>query len=351
MKLCKASIALLFTISLFISPAFANDCKKAVELYNKGTLSRNLTQKEKLLKGALKVACSDKAILARIQNNLADTYENQGRYEEAIKVYQEAIELDPELLSPYIGMGDVYSKMGKTQSAAEYYNKYWDRVHYKDRKQLYRSLSLRGKLRTIRPVPAEDLYFGFNEAILTQESERQLEELLSALNEEELKTYRFQLRGHTCSIGSDEYNQGLSERRAKAVKDWLVGHGYSETQLQTIGFGEKDPVANNRTEEGRRLNRRVEIRTVGIMVTGTRQPSEELSKGKGWLEEGLRLFSEGKYQGAITAYEKALKVFKQEQSTEGIRAASGNLFLVYQALGNEEKAEGYLKQFQETDSM
>ncbi len=110
--------------------------------------------------------------------------------------------------------------------------------------------------------PSEDLYFGFNETILTQESERQLKELLAALGDDELKSYRFQLAGHTCSIGSDVYNQKLSEQRAKAVKEWLISKGYPADRLQIAGFGKRKPVADNSTEEGRKLNRRVEIRTV-----------------------------------------------------------------------------------------
>jgi OOP family OmpA-OmpF porin len=110
---------------------------------------------------------------------------------------------------------------------------------------------------------SEDLYFGFNETVLTQESERQLQELLAALGDAELKSYHFQLGGHTCSIGSDAYNQKLSERRAEAVKAWLVKNGYPADRLQVIGFGKKKPVADNSTEEGRKLNRRVEIRTLG----------------------------------------------------------------------------------------
>ena len=98
---------------------------------------------------------------------------------------------------------------------------------------------------------------------MTQESERQLQELLAALGDEELKNYRFQLAGHTCSIGSDAYNQKLSERRANAVKEWLVENGYPADRLRVTGFGKRKPVADNSTEEGRKLNRRVEIRTIG----------------------------------------------------------------------------------------
>ncbi len=65
--------------------------------------------------------------------------------------------------------------------------------------------------------------------------------------------------GHTDSQGSDESNQLLSERRANAVAGYLLQKGVVEARIETIGFGEKQPLADNGTTEGRALNRRVEI--------------------------------------------------------------------------------------------
>ena len=326
----------------------ADECKKAVELYNKGTISRNFMEKEKLFKEALSLICKDKQILAKIHNNLADTYENQNRFNEAIAEYKKAIELDPSLHTPYISLGDVYSKLKDQKSAAKYYGKYYSLTSLKTKDQLRGSLSLRGITRSIRAVPSEDLYFGFDEAILTKESEKQLEELLGALNDHELRSYRFQLVGHTCDIGSDLYNQKLSERRAETVKKWLVAHGYSTHQLITTGFGEKKPIADNNTEEGRKLNRRVEIRTIGLGVAEVKRSSTE-GKGMELLKEGERLFLEGNYDQAASSYEKALEGFRENNFKEGIRSALGNLYLVYQTLSNSEKAEANLKEFQKID--
>ena len=65
--------------------------------------------------------------------------------------------------------------------------------------------------------------------------------------------------GHTDNIGSEEYNQGLSERRANSVKNYLVEKGVSSSRIKTKGFGATKPVADNDTEEGQAQNRRTEV--------------------------------------------------------------------------------------------
>lgn len=71
---------------------------------------------------------------------------------------------------------------------------------------------------------------------------------------------RVSVEGHTDSSGSDAYNQALSERRASSVRDYLVGKGVENGRLSTAGYGESQPVADNATDEGRALNRRVELK-------------------------------------------------------------------------------------------
>ncbi len=68
------------------------------------------------------------------------------------------------------------------------------------------------------------------------------------------------VEGHTDSTGSDNYNQGLSERRARAVADYLGTHGVNASRLRVKGYGESSSIASNDTAEGRRLNRRVEVK-------------------------------------------------------------------------------------------
>jgi outer membrane protein OmpA-like peptidoglycan-associated protein len=72
--------------------------------------------------------------------------------------------------------------------------------------------------------------------------------------------FKIKIEGYTCSIGTEKYNRGLSERRANAVKNYLVKEGRIDAKrITTIGYGESDPVASNNTKEGRAKNRRVEI--------------------------------------------------------------------------------------------
>ena len=76
--------------------------------------------------------------------------------------------------------------------------------------------------------------------------------------------------GHTDSTGSDQYNQDLSERRARAVADYLAGRGVQPARIGTRGYGETQPVASNDTPDGQAQNRRVEIKIVPVSQDGVR---------------------------------------------------------------------------------
>ena len=101
----------------------AEDCKKAIELYNKGTGTLDLKLKESLLKDALAAGCTDNKVLARIHNNLADCYEQQNKLDEALKGYAKASELDPQLYTTFLGIGDIYKKRGNNPVAISNYRK------------------------------------------------------------------------------------------------------------------------------------------------------------------------------------------------------------------------------------
>jgi outer membrane protein OmpA-like peptidoglycan-associated protein len=77
---------------------------------------------------------------------------------------------------------------------------------------------------------------------------------------------KFEIEGYTDAIGSDEYNQTLSEKRAESVHDYLVSSGVSMNNVAAAGMGKADPVADNSTPEGRRQNRRVELIVSGDVI-------------------------------------------------------------------------------------
>ncbi|MCX8043452.1 MAG: OmpA family protein [Desulfobacterota bacterium] len=84
---------------------------------------------------------------------------------------------------------------------------------------------------------------------------------------EVLKKYpqtRIRIEGHTDSTGSEDYNQRLSEQRAEAVKNALITRGIDPARLETIGLGESAPIADNNTEAGRQMNRRVRVVIIPI---------------------------------------------------------------------------------------
>lgn len=73
--------------------------------------------------------------------------------------------------------------------------------------------------------------------------------------------------GHTDAVGDPDYNQGLSERRAAAVKRWLVGQGLPDDLIAVAGAGEGQPIADNATADGRAANRRTEVEFRGVRPT------------------------------------------------------------------------------------
>jgi OOP family OmpA-OmpF porin len=108
---------------------------------------------------------------------------------------------------------------------------------------------------------AADAFFDFDKAVLKPEGKAKLDDLIGKVKGINLEVII--AVGHTDSVGSDAYNQKLSVHRSEAVKAYLVSKGIEKNRVYTEGKGEKQPVADNKTKEGRAKNRRVEIEVVG----------------------------------------------------------------------------------------
>ena len=108
---------------------------------------------------------------------------------------------------------------------------------------------------------AADAFFDFDKSVLKPEGRAKLDDLASKMKGINLEVII--AVGHTDAVGGDAYNQRLSVRRSEAVKAYLVSKGVEKYRVYTEGKGEKQPVADNKTSEGRAKNRRVEIEVVG----------------------------------------------------------------------------------------
>jgi OOP family OmpA-OmpF porin len=108
---------------------------------------------------------------------------------------------------------------------------------------------------------AADAFFDFDKAVLKSDGKAKLDDMASKLKSINLEVII--AVGHTDSVGNEAYNQKLSVRRAEAVKAFLISKGIEANRVYTEGKGEKQPVADNKSADGRAKNRRVEIEVVG----------------------------------------------------------------------------------------
>ena len=106
-------------------------------------------------------------------------------------------------------------------------------------------------------IELDGVNFDFDKATLRPEAMAVLNDAAALLSKHERVVV--EIAGHTDSKGSEEYNQGLSKRRADAVRDYLASKGVKASRLSAKGYGESRPIASNDTEEGRAENRRVEM--------------------------------------------------------------------------------------------
>ncbi|MFH2204813.1 MAG: OmpA family protein [Elusimicrobiota bacterium] len=148
--------------------------------------------------------------------------------------------LTTALAIPALGMGlDVFD--GKAENR-----------RLRDAQQELKDLERRIQKKDIPPIE-----FELDKAVLRAHSKQTLELLADLMFR--YPSFKLFISGHTCDIGSEEYNLWLSQKRAEAVKDYLVYLGVMGEFIKAKGYGEAKPVADNETEEGREKNRRVEF--------------------------------------------------------------------------------------------
>jgi outer membrane protein OmpA-like peptidoglycan-associated protein len=105
-------------------------------------------------------------------------------------------------------------------------------------------------------VSLSAVHFALDSAELTSEGRAVLDEQIPGLKE---STNDIEIAGHTCSLGTEAYNEGLAEKRAQTVYNYLVSKGIAAERLTIVSYGETRPAFSNDTEEGRSKNRRVEL--------------------------------------------------------------------------------------------
>ena len=109
----------------------------------------------------------------------------------------------------------------------------------------------------VKEIVFEDVHFDFDRYSLRPEATRALDEAIKACRT--TRSCGIEIEGHTCNIGTAEYNLALGERRASAVRDYLTSRGIGADRLRTVSYGEERPKHDNSREETRRLNRRAAL--------------------------------------------------------------------------------------------
>jgi OOP family OmpA-OmpF porin len=107
------------------------------------------------------------------------------------------------------------------------------------------------------PIVFEDVHFDFDRSTLRPEAIQILDRAVMTLQGS--PTLTVTIEGHTDSVGTAEYNLSLGERRANAVRDYLLGRGIAAGRMRTVSYGEERPAADNGTDAGRAMNRRAHI--------------------------------------------------------------------------------------------
>ena len=240
---------------LLTTPSWAENCPKAIELYNQATETLDVKAKERYFKEAIPL-CSDPGILSRVYNNLADTYERTARLSLALAYYKKALETKPDLATSYFSVGDIFFRVKDYCSAAVMYEKGLgyrpeDEESVKKREEALE----RAKKYII-------IYFDFDSSRIPFRYLKRLDALCAAIKKRGIDgVEEIRVLGHACSLGAHAYNIRLSLRRAEAVATYLKERFSVDSRVLTVtGEGEDAPLLVGVDKNARILSRRVEIR-------------------------------------------------------------------------------------------
>ena len=238
-----------------ITPSWAENCPKAIELYNQATETLDVKAKEQYFKEAIPL-CSDPGILSRVYNNLADTYERTGRLSLALGFYKKALETKPDLSTAYFSVGDIFFQVKDYCSAAVMYKK---GLGYspEDEKSVKRWKEALEKAKSHTMI-----YFDFDSSKIPFRYLKRLDVICATIKERGIDGLKeIRVIGHACSLGEPTYNRRLSFKRAEVVVTYLK-ECFSADPLVLIvtGEGEDAPLLVGADKSARTLNRRVEIK-------------------------------------------------------------------------------------------
>ncbi len=266
------------------------NCSLAEKIYQRGLKALVLEEKLKKFARVVKLCPSHGAAYV----NLGDINRKMGRFDDAVMNYEKALNIERNGSEALLGLGETFLNAGLYRRSLPYFERILaidpQSTHAKkllelaggriaqDNPKFLLSPEIVDRLGTEQEnlmcmcpqfsklqsrLRLHEVTFPISSAALSSRTKRQLDELAVSLKSDPLRSGRYIIEGHSDATGSKDYNQSLSLRRARAVKEYLVTTGgVPSSLLSTVGAGDSRAWTTNRTTAGRRANRRVEILSV-----------------------------------------------------------------------------------------
>lgn len=195
-------------------------------------------------------------------NTFVSNFENAPRKSEIIIFSAEKSKREFTGISDAKGKFSLFVPIGDTYSIK--YKNFGDQLDYDlieiPDTDYYITMNLTIQIEPPKTYTLKNVLFDTGKSTLKKSSYEALNDLYEVMKLKE--TLIVEIAGHTDSIASSEFNQKLSEGRAKTVRDYLIKKGIDKNRVTAVGYGETQPVADNGSEEGREKNRRTEVRII-----------------------------------------------------------------------------------------